>query len=272
VVVPTRNRARYLEVTLASLASQDVAEPYETIVVDDASSDGTRAVAEAGGARYLRIERRGPNAARNVGIDAAGADLVALVDDDVRAPSGWLRAYLEGAQGHPDGDAFGGPIHARLEGPAPGACGREPPPITTLDLGAHDREAELVWSTNMAVRRGAVERVGPFDETLVGGGEEEEWLRRLAAAGGKVVYLAGAGLDHRREGDDARLRALMRSAYGRGRRMRVYDERQGAAPGLAREVRVLAGCGWHTVRRACPQGLVMGAYSAGRLVEAVGRR
>jgi hypothetical protein len=32
---------------------------------------------------------------------------------------------------------------------------------------------------------------------------------------------------------------------------------------------VLAGCGWHTARRACPQGLVMGAHSAGRLVEAV---
>jgi len=41
----------------------------------------------------------------------------------------------------------------------------------------------------------------------------------------------------------------------------------GQAPGLARELRVLAGCGWHTVRRACPQGLIMGAHSAGRVVE-----
>jgi hypothetical protein len=30
---------------------------------------------------------------------------------------------------------------------------------------------------------------------------------------------------------------------------------------------VLAGCGWHTLRRACPQGLIMGAHSAGRVVE-----
>jgi hypothetical protein len=32
---------------------------------------------------------------------------------------------------------------------------------------------------------------------------------------------------------------------------------------------VLAGCGWHTVRRACPQGVIMGAHSAGRLAETV---
>jgi hypothetical protein len=30
---------------------------------------------------------------------------------------------------------------------------------------------------------------------------------------------------------------------------------------------VLAGCGWHTLRRACPQGIVMGAHAAGRVVE-----
>jgi hypothetical protein len=61
----------------------------------------------------------------------------------------------------------------------------------------------------------------------------------------------------------------MRSAYRRGRNMRAYDGMRGVEPHLARELRVLAGCGWHTVRRGCPQGLVMGAHSAGRLVEAV---
>jgi glycosyltransferase involved in cell wall biosynthesis len=270
VVVPTRNRARYLAVTLASLAEQDLDEPHEVIVVDEASSDATREVAERAGVRYLLNDApRGPNGARNAGIEAARADLVALVDDDVRAPRGWLRAVVEGARRHPEADAYGGPIQARLEGPAPRACGREGPPITALDLGTEDREVDLVWSANMALRRRALERAGPFDESFPTGGDEEEWLRRLASAGGKVVYLAGAGLEHRREGDDVRLRALMRGAYRRGRNMRAYDERRAAAPGLGRELRVLAGCGWHTVRRACPQGLVMGAHSAGRLVEAV---
>jgi hypothetical protein len=51
--------------------------------------------------------------------------------------------------------------------------------------------------------------------------------------------------------------------------MRAYDRMRGVDPRVRTELRVLAGCGWHTVRRACPQGLVMGAHSAGRLAEAV---
>lgn len=270
VVVPTSNRALYLEVALASLARQDLEEPYELIVVDDGSTDSTAEVAEAEGARLLRHDPpRGANAARNAGVRAAGADLIALVDDDVSAPRGWLRALVEGARRHPHAEAFGGPIRARFEGPAPRGCGRELPPITTLDLGVEDRQAELVWSANMLFRRSAFERVGPFDEGLPTGGDEEDWLRRLRAAGGTVMYLADAWLDHRRVGDDARLRSLMRSAYHRGRNLRAYDTRRGEAPPLARELRVLAGCGWHTLRRACPQGLVMGAHSAGRTIEAV---
>jgi glycosyltransferase involved in cell wall biosynthesis len=270
VVVPTHDRADYLAVTLDSLKDQDFDEPYEVIVVDDGSRDATPSVARRAGVRYMRHDPpRGVNAARNDGARSAEADLVAFVDDDVHAPRGWLRALVHGAREHPGAEAFGGPIRARLEGPAPRSCGRELPPITTLDLGREDREAELVWSANMLVRRSALERVGEFDPSLPTGGDEEEWLRRLRANGGTVMYLADAGLDHRRAGDDARLRNLMRSAYHRGRNLRAYDARRGVAPPLGRELRTLAGCGWHTLRRACPQGLVMGAHSAGRTIEAV---
>jgi GT2 family glycosyltransferase len=212
-----------------------------------------------------------PNAARNAGVRAASADLIAFVDDDVFAPRGWLRELADGARRHSHADALGGPIRARLEGHPPRSCGREAPPVTTLDLGPEDRETDLVWSANMLVRREAFDRAGPFDETRPPGGDEEEWLRRLSESGGRVFYVADAAIDHRRAGDDARLRALMRGAYRRGRNLRAYDESRGTAPGIGRELRVLAGCGWHTVRRACPQGLIMGAHSAGRLMQAVRR-
>jgi glycosyltransferase involved in cell wall biosynthesis len=273
VVVPTRGRAGYLEVTLDSLAAQDLDAPWELVVVDDGSGDGTRELLERRGVRSVRLDpARGLNGARNAGLRATGAPLVALADDDVAAPPGWLRAYLEGADRHPEAEAFGGPIRARFEGPAPRGCGREDPPVTTLDLGPEDRPCDLVWGANMLLRRSAAERVGEFDEEIEGGGDEEEWLERLLAAGGTVMYLGGAGLDHRRAGDDARLRSLVRGAYVRGRAMRAFDTRRGRAPGLGGELRVLAGCGWHTVRRACPQGLVMGAHSLGRTIEAVRRR
>jgi len=273
VVIPTRDRADYLRVALASLAGQDGRATHEVVVVDDGSSDATPAVAADAGARVVtHAASLGLNAARNAGARAALAPLVAYVDDDVRVPPTWAGAMVEGAARHPEAEAFGGPIRAALEGPAPRSCGRESAPVTTLDLGTHDREADLVWGANLAVRAGAFERVGGFPEELSGGGDEEVWLRRLQAAGGRIVYLAAAGLDHRREGEDARLRSLMRSAYHRGRQLRAHDRRRRTAPGVGRELRVLAGCGWHTVRRACPQGLISGAHSTGRLVEALGER
>jgi glycosyltransferase involved in cell wall biosynthesis len=270
VVIPTRNRAAYLSVALASIRAQELGEPFELIVVDDASEDGTAQEAALAGARYIRHDRPlGPNAGRNAGIRAARSDLIVLVDDDVAAPPGWLRALVDGSRRHPDADVLGGPIRACFDGPAPRGCGRESPPITTLDLGPEDREAEAVWSANLALRRGAWERVGPFPEGVPVGGDEEEWTVAVRRSGGRIVYVADAGLEHRRVGADARLRALARSAYGRGRSVRAWDVRRGAPPTLARELRVLAGCGWHTARRLCPQGLIAGAHSLGRTVEAL---
>ncbi len=272
VVVPTRNRAGYLEVALASLRAQDLAEESEIVVVDDGSTDATPDVVHRAGARHVRLGPPGGlNAARNIGVRETRGSIVAFVDDDVWAPPGWLSAVAEGAARHPEADAFGGPIHARIDGPAPRACGREKPPITTLDLGEADVEAAMVWGANFAVRREAFERHGPFDERLAGHGDEEEWLLGLRAAGGRIVYLAAAGLDHRRTGEDSRLRSLTRAAYHRGRAARRTDARRGVAPSTAREARNVAGAGWHAIRRACPQGIVMGAHSAGRLAEAVRR-
>ncbi len=272
VVVPTRNRASYLGVTLASLALQELDDSYDVLVVDDGSTDATPSTVEAAGVRALRHERpQGPNAARNTGIRATGAELIALVDDDVFAPPGWLRALVEGSRAHSAADVLGGPIEARLDGRAPRSCGRESPPVTTLDLGPDDREAEFVWSANMLLRREAFDRLDGFRADIPIYGDEEDFIRRLRAAGGRVMYVAGARLFHRRSGRDARLRSLVRAEYSRGRNLRAHDVRLGKQPSLARELRTLGGCGWHTVRRVCPQGLVMGAHSAGRTVEAVRR-
>jgi len=274
VVIPTRNRADYLAVALASLERQDFDGPSEVVVVDDASNDhSTKIVAERSCARYLRLDPdRGLNAARNAGTAASSAPLVAFLDDDVFVPPGWTAAVVRGAERHPEAEAFGGPIRARFEGPTPSACGREKPAITTLDLGPHDAEATVVWGANMAVRRSALDRIGPFDERLSGHGDEEDWLRALRAAGGTIVYLAAAALDHRRVAADARLAALARAAYRRGRAARITDQRRGDAPRALFEMRVLAGCAWHTVHYACPQGVIMGAHSVGRLTEALSPR
>jgi GT2 family glycosyltransferase len=275
IVIPTRSRPDYLEVTLASIAPQAAAAGAEVIVVNDGASPATERVAERHGARVLGLPPPGgANAARNVGIAAAASDLIVLVDDDVYAPEGWLAEMLAGVERAPDHELFGGPIHARLEGGGPHSCGRESPPITTLDLGTIDRDAQLVWSANMAVRRRALERVGPFDEAIRVRGDEEDWERRYIAAGGRVRYVAAAGLDHRRTAADATLTRLARAAFVQGRASRHYDAIKGTTPLLCAELRTLAGCLWHIVRRRCANGVVLSAHAAGRLHEALagGRR
>lgn len=270
IVIPTRGRPAYLDVALRSIVPQAERAGAEVVVVSDGDEEPTADVATRHGVKLVRLApARGANAARNAGAGAALGDLLVFVDDDIEAPRGWLQALLEGAQQCPGHEAFGGPIKARLEGGGPRACGREAAPITTLDHGASDRDVDMVWSANMALRRSAFERIGQFDEALAGCGEEEDWLRRLHTAGGHVRYLAAAGVDHRRTAADATIRSLARSAYQRGRAARRYDAHRGEHTSARAELRVLAGCVWHTLRRRCGNGPVLAAHSAGRLLEAL---
>src|SRR5687768_17393221 len=134
IVIPTRDRASYLEVALASVAPQAAAAGAELVVVDDADQVQVRALAERFAARYERHPHpRGLNAARNTGIAVTSGELLVFVDDDVEVHPGWLQALLGAADAQPDHEVFGGPIHARLEGSRLRFCGREEPPITALD-------------------------------------------------------------------------------------------------------------------------------------------
>jgi len=271
ILIPTRGRPRYLAVALASIVSQAHAEGAEVLVISDGGGAPTRLVGERLGARVIEpASAGGANAARNAGIAATTGDPVILIDDDVRAPAGWLPALLDGLRRYPDHDVFGGPIVAVLDG-GPRSCGREQPPITTLWLGSEDRDADLVWSANMAIRRRALDRVGPFDESIHGRGEEEEWERRYTAVGGRIRYLAAAGIEHRRDQEDASLPRLSAAAYALGRSARRYDIAKSTGPSVARELITLAETVGHVIRRRCASGIVSVAHNAGRLTEAIAR-
>jgi GT2 family glycosyltransferase len=276
IVIPTRARLPYLEVALASIAPQAARAGAEVLVIDDAGpSAAARALAERFGARYEpHPGPRGLNVARNTGVERSGGELVVFVDDDIRADAGWLRALLDAAAENPDVDVFTGPIRASIDGRAPRQCGRGHAPITTLELGAHDTDARFAWGANMAIRRDTLERVGAFDASLEHGGDEQEWQERLRAGtpGARILYVAAASVAHRRVGDDARLRALTRAAYTRGRAARRFDARRRAAPSLGAELTTLAGCVGHVVRRRCPLALTMVAHSYGRVREGLRER
>ena len=158
IVIPTRARPSYLAVALGSIAPQASDAGAEVLVIDDAgASPAARALASSFGARYEpHPSPLGLNVARNTGVERSTGALVVFVDDDIRASPGWLDALLRAARENPLVDVFTGPIRPCLEGPRPRSCGREGPPITSLDLGGEDTFAPYAWGANMAIRRGAL--------------------------------------------------------------------------------------------------------------------
>jgi GT2 family glycosyltransferase len=272
IVIPTRGRPDYLQVALASIAPQAGRAGAEVLVVDDAGeSPDARALAARFGAAYVpHPHPLGLNAARNTGVRETSGELVVFVDDDVRVHPGWLDALLRAARDRLDADVFTGPIKPALEGARLRSCARGHSLITSLELGDSDTAVPYAWGANMAIRRRALQRIGPFDTSLEHGGDEQEWQERLLASGAPSArYVAAAAVDHRRARADARLVALARGAFVRGRAARRFDARRGPAPSARAELVTLARCAGHVVARRCPAGLPQAAHSAGRVREAL---
>lgn len=106
VVIPTYNRLEVLAEVLQALEFQHEAPPFEVIVVDDGSTDGTshwlRNRSFRLQLRVLTQENRGPAAARNTGVIVAQGKWVAFLGDDTVPSSGWLAAHREAHRRHGD--------------------------------------------------------------------------------------------------------------------------------------------------------------------------
>ena len=104
-IVPAHNEELWIGKCLGSIRTtmEKVTEPYEVIVVDDASTDSTHQIAEQMGARTLRVEHRKISAVRNAGARVAGGEVFFFVDADTqvneRAVSAALAALRAGASG-----------------------------------------------------------------------------------------------------------------------------------------------------------------------------
>jgi len=113
-IIPAHDEALLIGATLASIrATADaLALAHEVIVVDDASSDATGALARAAGARVLRVEHRHIAATRNAGAQAARGDRLFFVDADTQVNAGVVRAALQAL----DSGAVGGGCTVQLPG------------------------------------------------------------------------------------------------------------------------------------------------------------
>ncbi|MEE4274197.1 MAG: glycosyltransferase [Thermoanaerobaculales bacterium] len=212
VVVCTRNRSAALAGALEALLAVDF-DPaaWELVVIDNASTDDTPEVAarvveaNPGRARLVVEPEIGLSAARNAGIAAAAAPIVAFLDDDAFPEAGWLTAIVDGFD-RPEVMCVGGPVAPLIEGELPDWFrGRFLPYLTVWDLGAEP--VELVYNeyprgANVAYRRSGLDGVGGFSPHLGRKGasllscEEIELCLRLERAGFATLYQPGARVSH----------------------------------------------------------------------------
>lgn len=162
-VIPAYNEERYLGATLASIhaAARAVGEPYEIVVADDASTDGTAALAENAGAKVVRVAHRQIAKTRNSGARAASGDMLIFVDADTTVDDKVVRAALEALRA----GAAGGGAAVRFE---------------TAPRWAHMLMALFVpmfrlvkWAAGCFVfcTREAFDKTGGFDEAYFAGEE-----------------------------------------------------------------------------------------------------
>jgi GT2 family glycosyltransferase len=158
VVVPTCNRSKLTVRLLEALATQDLVEPFEVVVVDDMSKDDTLARLQAASSHQpfpltiLPSEvNTGAAGARNRGWRAAQGDLIAFIDDDCVPDNGWLAAMVAGLD------------------QADIAIGRTRPPADQLHhIGPFsnflDLDHNLSYSTcNIGYRRNVLQHMDGFD-------------------------------------------------------------------------------------------------------------
>jgi GT2 family glycosyltransferase len=213
VIIVNHNRAALLEACLCSLKKPQGA-PFEVVVVDNGSSDGSAALVERFAAsapfpvRLLRNEANlGFCAANNQGIRASRAPFVALLNNDAEAEAEWLgrlhAAFADPRVGmaaskilvHDDPRVIDKAGHLIwLDGQNRGRGTGE------LDRGQYDRTEEVLWPDGCACmyRREMLDEIGLFDEDLFAYGDDAELGLRARIAGWRCLYVPGAVVRHRR--------------------------------------------------------------------------
>ena len=256
VLIPTRDRCESLARTLDVYRDQLAAlpGPFEVMVVDDGSADGTPdllASYDPRGAFELVHRRhpagRGPAAARNTGLDALRGHLVLITGDDIVPAPGMVDRHLAWHRRYPEvGTALLGRVtwpDAWQDRPFLGWLERGGRGFyfNFRDLAGQARvSGEYFYTCNVSLKRALMDAAGRFDESFPFASHEDlEYGLRLQAAGMELAYDPEVLAYHWHE---LTLRGTVQRIYRMGYSAPLYWSKAGTRPGrtAARLRRVLA--------------------------------
>lgn len=163
-IVPAHNEELELPATLAAIdaAASDAPQPYEIVVVDDASTDATPEIASHAGAKVVHINRRQIAAARNAGARSTQGEYLFFVDADTRIN----RVHVTKAMAALDADYAGGSARVAMDGSIP-IWGR----LLLHAFGALYFGLNLGAGAFLFTTRRNFDAIGGFDEQYFAGEE-----------------------------------------------------------------------------------------------------
>ena len=230
VIIPAYNAAATLGECLTSVRQLNYPD-YETIVIDDGSTDSTAQVAEQAGVKTIRIEHRGLASARNAGAQAASGEIIAFIDADARADRDWLYHLAETITRREAAAASGpnfAPTAASARAAAMGAA-----PGLPREVRAGDDILAQLCGCNMAVTKSALAKIGGFDPAFTTAGDDVDLSWRLAASGETLAYAPGAVVIHERRATLAAYLAQQRGyGVGEGLLFLRYPHRSATEDGI----------------------------------------
>jgi glycosyltransferase involved in cell wall biosynthesis len=221
VIIVTYNRPAEVAKAIDSLLNQTV-EPYEIIVIDDASSVPFTLKLTDSHVKVVRFnEEHGLSNSRNYGIQLSKGDYVAFMDDDCIADSIWLEEIQKGVD--KGAEILGGPLRPLF---------KAEPPVWWDEyelgyfVGVGNSKDSSIWGANMIFKKTFFDKIGFFNAKI--GRQkgklfacEDLYMLSEGRKRFKVMFVQTAQMQHLVKAERLSLRYILRWSYYAGKSQKI---------------------------------------------------